>query len=108
MIVPFLFQAKNAAARDLVTKASTEGLQVQGMQNKQRFTQQFVSEALILSDLFDMDELAAVELLMAGWDHSLAQGFILLSAFSFFFSFFFSVFPFSHFGFLCLSLYLEV
>ena len=64
-----LFKAKNAAARDLVTKATTEGLQVQGMQNKQRFTQQFVSEALILSDLFDMDELAAVELLMAGREH---------------------------------------
>ena len=42
---------------------------MQGMQNKQRFTQQFVSEALILSDLFDMDELAAVELLMAGREH---------------------------------------
>lgn len=53
----------------MVTKATTEGLQVQGMQNKQRFTQQFVSEALILSDLFDMDELAAVELLMAGREH---------------------------------------
>ncbi|KAL8613661.1 hypothetical protein ACOMHN_029753 [Nucella lapillus] len=58
--------AKNTAARQLVSKASTDGLQVQGMQNKQRFTQQFVSEALILSDLFNMDELAAVELLMAG------------------------------------------
>nr|KAG5691716.1 hypothetical protein BaRGS_010219 [Batillaria attramentaria] len=30
------------------------------------FSQQFVAEALILSDLFQMDELAAVELLMAG------------------------------------------
>ncbi|KAK7106896.1 nuclear pore complex protein Nup205-like [Littorina saxatilis] len=57
---------KNPMARQMVTKATTEGLQVQGMQTKQKFTQQFVSEALILSDLFEMDELAAVELLMAG------------------------------------------
>ena len=30
------------------------------------FSQQFVTEAIILSDLFDLNELAAVELLMAG------------------------------------------
>lgn len=80
----FTFKPKNAAARDLVTKATTEGLQVQGMQNKQRFTQQFVSEALILSDLFDMDELAAVELLMAGREWSA----LLFAFFSFSFCLF--------------------
>ena len=68
----------------MVTKATTEGLQVQGMQNKQRFTQQFVSEALILSDLFDMDELAAVELLMAGREHLTLCLFVCLFAFCLF------------------------
>ncbi|XP_025098310.1 nuclear pore complex protein Nup205-like isoform X3 [Pomacea canaliculata] len=57
---------KNAAARQIVSKATTEGLHVQGGQRTQIFSQQFVAEALILSDLFQMDELAAVELLMAG------------------------------------------
>ncbi|CAG5133814.1 unnamed protein product [Candidula unifasciata] len=58
--------AKNAAHRELVKKSTVEGISVQGEQTKQVFTQQFVAEALILSDLFDLNELAAVELLMAG------------------------------------------
>ena len=63
----FIFiQPKNAASKELVLKASTEGLQVQGTTAKQTFSQQFVAESFILSDLFNMDELAAVELLMAG------------------------------------------
>ncbi|XP_035827391.1 nuclear pore complex protein Nup205 [Aplysia californica] len=58
--------AKNTTHRDLVKKSTTEGIVVQGEQRKQTFTQQFVAEALILSDVFDLNELAAVELLMAG------------------------------------------
>lgn len=37
-----------------------------GDQSKQTFSSQFIEEALILSDLFQMSEIAAVELLMAG------------------------------------------
>ncbi|XP_055955132.1 nuclear pore complex protein Nup205 [Patella vulgata] len=58
--------AKNNAHREAVKKATTEGLVVQGEQRTQTLSQQFISEALIISDLFDMNELAAVELLMAG------------------------------------------
>ncbi|BFZ24882.1 hypothetical protein BsWGS_27921 [Bradybaena similaris] len=57
---------KNAAHRELVKKSTVEGIAVQGEQRRQTFSQQFVAEALILSDLFDLNELAAVELLMAG------------------------------------------
>ena len=95
------FKAKNAAARQLVTKATTEGLQVQGMQNKQRFTQQFVSEALILSDLFNMDELAAVELLMAGGESLSITRICLALCHVFSFSMFSFIFFFSFW--LCLS-----
>lgn len=35
-------------------------------QTTQTFSQQFIDEAIILSDLLDLNELAAVELLMAG------------------------------------------
>ena len=62
----YILQAKNAASRDLVSKASVDGIQVQGLNSKQKFSKQFVAEALIISDLFNVDELAAVELLMAG------------------------------------------
>ncbi|RUS70914.1 hypothetical protein EGW08_021327, partial [Elysia chlorotica] len=58
--------AKIAAHRDLVKKSTIEGIPVQGEQRRQTFSQEFVAEALILSDLFDLNELAAVELLMAG------------------------------------------
>ncbi|ESP04618.1 hypothetical protein LOTGIDRAFT_237278 [Lottia gigantea] len=58
--------AKNNGDREAVKKSATEGLVVQGEQRTQTFSQQFISEALILSDLFEMNELAAVELLMAG------------------------------------------
>lgn len=52
--------------RSAVQKATKEGLPVMGDQSKQTFSSQFIEEALILSDLFQMSEIAAVELLMAG------------------------------------------
>ncbi|KAK3769775.1 hypothetical protein RRG08_046880 [Elysia crispata] len=58
--------AKIPAHHDLVKKSTLEGIPVQGEQRRQTFSQEFVAEALILSDLFDLNELAAVELLMAG------------------------------------------
>ncbi|XP_062604464.1 nuclear pore complex protein Nup205-like [Saccostrea cucullata] len=58
---------KNAMYRTAVRNSSKEGLPVMGDQSKQTFSQQFIEEALILSDLFDMSEIAAVELLMAGY-----------------------------------------
>ncbi|XP_061177614.1 nuclear pore complex protein Nup205-like isoform X2 [Saccostrea echinata] len=57
---------KNAMYRTAVRNSTKEGLPVMGDQTKQTFSQQFIEEALILSDLFDMSEIAAVELLMAG------------------------------------------
>jgi nuclear pore complex protein Nup205 len=63
-------QPKNAMYRTAVRGATKTGLPVMGDQTKQTFSQQFIDEALILSDLFDMSEIAAVELLMAGkWCH---------------------------------------
>ena len=47
-------------------KSTADGIPVQGEKRRQIFSQEFVAEALILSDLFDLNELAAVELLMAG------------------------------------------
>ena len=76
---------------------------MQGMQNKQRFTQQFVSEALILSDLFNMDELAAVELLMAGGESLSITRIYLALCHVFSFSMFSFIF-FFRFGSVCLSL----
>ena len=47
-------------------KASTEGIAIQGQQGSRLVPEQLLSEALILSDMFDMGELAALELLLAG------------------------------------------
>ena len=59
-------QAKNALHREGVKKAASEGIQIQGQQGSQLLSQDFIDEALIISDLFDLNEYAAVELLMAG------------------------------------------
>lgn len=47
-------------------KASTEGIAIQGQQGSRLLPEQLLSEAFILSDLFDIGELAALELLLAG------------------------------------------
>lgn len=47
-------------------KASTEGIAIQGQQGARLLPEQLLKEAFILSDLFDIGELAALELLLAG------------------------------------------
>ncbi|KAL3882663.1 hypothetical protein ACJMK2_028981 [Sinanodonta woodiana] len=60
--------AKNAAFRDLVRKSKTEGIPIHGQQGTQTFSEDFIQEALIISDLFELNEFAALELLIAGED----------------------------------------
>ncbi|XP_061677386.1 nuclear pore complex protein Nup205 isoform X2 [Syngnathoides biaculeatus] len=57
---------KSAEQREKVRKASTEGIAIQGQQGSRLLPEQLLSEAFILSDLFDVGELAALELLLAG------------------------------------------
>lgn len=69
MIYPqtfFFFQPKSAEQREKVRKASTEGIAIQGQQGARLLPEQLISETFILSDLFDLGELAALELLLAG------------------------------------------
>ena len=47
-------------------KASTEGIAIQGQQGSRLVPEQLLTEALIVSDMFDLGELAALELLLAG------------------------------------------
>lgn len=46
--------------------AERVGLTVQGQKAPLTLTKPFIEEALIISDLFDLNEYAAVELLLAG------------------------------------------
>lgn len=65
--VPYpIFQPKSAEQREKVRKASTEGIAIQGQQGSRLLPEQLLKEAFILSDLFDIGELAALELLLAG------------------------------------------
>uniref|UniRef100_A0A8D1CGS2 Nucleoporin 205 n=1 Tax=Sus scrofa TaxID=9823 RepID=A0A8D1CGS2_PIG len=57
---------KNVQQHEKVQKASTEGVAIQGQQGTRLLPEQLIKEAFILSDLFDIGELAAVELLLAG------------------------------------------
>lgn len=57
---------KNAADQNLVKNANVNGLPVHGQQGLRTFTSDFISEALTLSDLFELNELAAVDLLRMG------------------------------------------
>lgn len=59
-------QPKNVQQHEKVQKASTEGVAIQGQQGTRLLPEQLIKEAFILSDLFDIGELAAVELLLAG------------------------------------------
>ncbi|XP_078527802.1 nuclear pore complex protein Nup205 isoform X2 [Lissotriton helveticus] len=61
---------KNAQQHEKVQKASTEGIAIQGQQGTRLLPEQLIKEAFILSDMFDMGELAAVELLLTG-EHQL-------------------------------------
>lgn len=47
-------------------KAPTTGLQLSGHPEKQKLPEQFVQEALILSDILELNEFVCVELLFAG------------------------------------------
>ncbi|XP_048463946.1 nuclear pore complex protein Nup205 [Rhincodon typus] len=64
--------AKNVQHREKVKKASIEGIAIQGQQGTRLLPEQLISEAFILSDLFDIGELSAVELLLAG-EHQLPR-----------------------------------
>ena len=64
--VVWLFQPKNPVHRDAVKKSNTVGLPIYGEQRTQTFPDSFIEESLILSDLFDLNEYAALELLIAG------------------------------------------
>ncbi|XP_035283099.1 nuclear pore complex protein Nup205 isoform X1 [Anguilla anguilla] len=57
---------KSAEQREKVRKASLEGISIQGQQGARLLPEALLTEAFILSDLFDMGEMAAVELLLAG------------------------------------------
>lgn len=65
-VSPLHFQPKSAEQREKVRKASTEGIAIQGQQGSRLLPEQLLTEAFILSDLFDIGELAALELLLAG------------------------------------------
>ena len=62
----FNVQSKNASHRQAVQNAAKQGLPIQGQQHKQTLGQTFIDEAIIISNLFDLDEFAAVELLLDG------------------------------------------
>ncbi|CAO2603172.1 Nuclear pore complex protein Nup205, partial [Lemmus lemmus] len=57
---------KNVQQHEKVQKASTEGVAIQGQQGTRLLPEQLIKEAFIISDLFDIGELSAVELLLAG------------------------------------------
>ncbi|XP_067131322.1 LOW QUALITY PROTEIN: nuclear pore complex protein Nup205 [Centruroides vittatus] len=58
--------SKNAVSREAVKKSSTEGIRVLGQTGLQILHQSLVDESLIISDIVDLNELNALELLVAG------------------------------------------
>ncbi|KAG1674320.1 Nuclear pore complex protein Nup205 [Nymphon striatum] len=61
-----LHQETNSIHRDAVKAASTNGISIIGQQGKQVFPQQLIDESLILSDMFQLNELTSLELLISG------------------------------------------
>nr|XP_054774519.1 nuclear pore complex protein Nup205-like [Lytechinus pictus] len=58
--------AKNSQHREQIKKADVEGVVISGQARSRVLPRQLIEEALIISDLFDLNEYAAVELLLAG------------------------------------------
>lgn len=59
-----LFQPKNATHRSEVCSAATTPIKLPGYTTQQTFPQTFIDEALILSDILDLNEYSSVELLL--------------------------------------------
>ncbi|XP_075066511.1 nuclear pore complex protein Nup205 isoform X3 [Mixophyes fleayi] len=57
---------KSAQQHEKIQKASTEGIAIKGQQGTRLLPEMLIKEAFILSDLFNIGEVAAVELLLAG------------------------------------------
>ncbi len=59
-------QPKNVSDRQLVLKSVKDGLSLPTLPNLHTLPQDFIDEALILSDILDLNEVSSVELLVAG------------------------------------------
>ncbi|XP_064397234.1 nuclear pore complex protein Nup205-like isoform X2 [Halichondria panicea] len=57
---------KNVSDRQLVLKSVKDGLSLPTLPNLHTLPQDFIDEALILSDILDLNEVSSVELLVAG------------------------------------------
>ncbi|KAM8974449.1 nuclear pore complex protein Nup205 isoform 2-T2 [Pelodytes ibericus] len=57
---------KSPQQHEKIKKASTDGIAIQGQEGTRPLPEQLITEAFILSDLFNIGEVAAVELLLAG------------------------------------------
>ncbi|GAB1605006.1 nuclear pore complex protein Nup205-like [Argonauta hians] len=57
---------KNSVQRERVKKATKEGLPVYSEQRTQILTQDIIEESLLLSDLYNLNEFAAVEFILSG------------------------------------------
>ncbi|XP_078583598.1 nuclear pore complex protein Nup205-like isoform X1 [Branchiostoma floridae x Branchiostoma japonicum] len=57
--------AKNSQQRQQIKQANTEGVVIQGQPTPRTLPTQFIQEVLILSDLFNLNEFASLELLLA-------------------------------------------
>ncbi|XP_075711967.1 nuclear pore complex protein Nup205 isoform X2 [Rhinoderma darwinii] len=58
--------AKSPQQHEKIQKAGTEGIAIKGQQGTRLLPESLIKEAFILSDLFSIGEVAAVELLLAG------------------------------------------
>lgn len=66
-VIFFFFQARSPTDADLVRKAQSEGIRLPGAgDGLQKLPAQVVEEALILSELFNLNEISALQLLLKG------------------------------------------
>ena len=59
-------QSKNVSHRQKVQRAPREGLAIPGITGSPVLPEDFVEEALLISDILELNEISAVELLLAG------------------------------------------
>ena len=62
----YFLQPKSQADRDELKKGATEGIYLRGHETKKILQANIIQEALIMSDMFDINEFQALDLLTVG------------------------------------------
>lgn len=60
-------QGKSPADREILKKSTSDGISLNGQEARQILHPQLINETFLLSDIFEINEFLALDLLATGW-----------------------------------------